>query len=141
MLHASGGGGALNRNWLRMPPLIGGNGRSSGTSARFAVLSSSSLIFENPLRVQRHPTNEERSARWGGGSGLAHLAPGARAEARRRHAWDAVTVLMAAGGVKQRGRSFPLTSSITLEERKRGSNATAHQYTSHPRFRPAGLYG
>jgi hypothetical protein len=36
-----------------------------------------------------------------------HLAPGARAEARRRPAWGAVTVLMAAGGVKQRGRSFP----------------------------------
>src|SRR5260370_16420599 len=94
MLHASGGGGALNRNWLRMPPLTSGNGRSSGTSARFAVLSSSSLIFENPLRVQRHPTNEERSARWGGGSGLAHLAPGVRAEARRRHAWGPLTVLM-----------------------------------------------
>jgi hypothetical protein len=36
---------------------------------------------------------------------------------------------------------LPLTSSITLEERKRGSNGPAHQYTSHPRFRPAGLYG
>jgi hypothetical protein len=37
----------------------------------------------------------------------AHLAPGTQAEARRRHAWTAVTVLMAAGGVKQCGRSFP----------------------------------
>ena len=36
---------------------------------------------------------------------------------------------------------LPLTSSITLEERKRGSDGTAHQYTAHPRFRPAGLYG
>ena len=36
---------------------------------------------------------------------------------------------------------LPLTSSITLEERKRGSFGTAHQYTAHPRFRPAGLYG
>ena len=36
---------------------------------------------------------------------------------------------------------LPLTSAITLEERKRGSNAAAHQYTFHPRFRPAGLYG
>ncbi len=36
---------------------------------------------------------------------------------------------------------LPLTSSITLEERKRGSNRAAYQYTSHPRFRPAGLYG
>src|SRR5258708_24399165 len=34
---------------------------------------------------------------------------------------------------------LPLTSSITLEERKRGSDEAAHQYTSHPRFRPAGL--
>lgn len=49
--------------------------------------------------------------------------------------------LMAAGGVKKRGRKLPLTSSITLEERKRGSDGAAHQYTSHPRFRPAGLYG
>ncbi len=49
--------------------------------------------------------------------------------------------LMAAGGVKKRGRKLPLTSSITLEERKRGSEGAAHQYTSHPRFRPAGLYG
>jgi hypothetical protein len=36
---------------------------------------------------------------------------------------------------------LPLTSSITLEERKRGSDSAAHQYTFHPRFRPAGLYG
>ncbi len=36
---------------------------------------------------------------------------------------------------------LPLTSSITLEERKRGSYSTAYQYTSYPRFRPAGLYG
>jgi hypothetical protein len=36
---------------------------------------------------------------------------------------------------------LPLTSAITLEERKRGSDGAAHQYTSHPRFRPAGLYG
>jgi hypothetical protein len=36
---------------------------------------------------------------------------------------------------------LPLTSSITLEERKRGSDDAAYQYTSHPRFRPAGLYG
>ncbi len=36
---------------------------------------------------------------------------------------------------------LPLTSSITLEERKRGSDGAAHQYTSHPRFRPTGLYG
>jgi hypothetical protein len=86
-------------------------------------------------------TNEKQSVWWGGGSGPAHLAPGARAEARRRHAWGAVTVLMAAGGVKQRGRKLPLTSSLTLEERKRGPNGPAHQYTSHPRFRPAGLYG
>jgi hypothetical protein len=71
----------------------------------------------------------------------AHLAPGIRAEARRRHAWGTGMVLMATGGVKQRGRKLPLTSSITLEERKRGSYDTAHQYTSHPRFRPAGLYG
>jgi hypothetical protein len=36
---------------------------------------------------------------------------------------------------------LPLTSSITREERKRGSDEAAYQYTSHPRFRPAGLYG
>ena len=52
-------------------------------------------------------TDEKQPAWWGGGSGPSHLAPGARAEARRRHAWGAVMVLMAAGGVKQRGRSFP----------------------------------
>ena len=36
---------------------------------------------------------------------------------------------------------LPLTSAFTLEERKRGSNDATHQYTFHPRFRPAGLYG
>ncbi len=36
---------------------------------------------------------------------------------------------------------LPLTSAFTLEERKRGSDGAAHQYTAHPRFRPAGLYG
>src|SRR5258708_39658807 len=36
---------------------------------------------------------------------------------------------------------LPLTSSITLEERKRGSDDTAYQDTSHPRFPPAGLHG
>jgi hypothetical protein len=36
---------------------------------------------------------------------------------------------------------LPLTSSITLAERKRGPYVAAHQYTSRPRFRPAGLYG
>src|SRR5258708_17927853 len=99
--------GGSNRNLLKTLPPRAGNARSSGTSAPFAVLSSSSQTWENPSRVQRHPTNEERSARWGGGSGPAHLAPGARAEARRRHVWGAVMVLMAAGGVKQRGHSFP----------------------------------
>gem|GEM_PF-5700290 len=36
---------------------------------------------------------------------------------------------------------LPLTSAFTLEERKRGSDEAAHQYTFHPRFRPTGLYG
>jgi hypothetical protein len=36
---------------------------------------------------------------------------------------------------------LPLTSAITRAERKRGLNSVAYQYTSHPRFRPAGLYG
>ncbi len=36
---------------------------------------------------------------------------------------------------------LPLTSAFTLEERKRGSDEAPHQYTFHPRFRPAGLYG
>jgi len=57
--------------------------------------------------VQKHLARKEQAVWWSGGSGPAHLAPGVRAEARRRHAWDAVTVPMAAGGVKQRGRSLP----------------------------------
>src|SRR5216683_3634038 len=135
MPHGSAVAGALNTNSSRMPLLMAGSGRSSATSVQSGGLSSSLSILARPSKVQRRQVSR------GGGSICAHLAPGARAEARRRHAWGAVMVLMAAGGVKQRGRSFPLTSSITLEERKRGSNATAHQYTSHPRFRPAGLYG
>ncbi len=57
--------------------------------------------------VQKQLTRKEQAVCWNGESGPAHLAPGTRAEARRRHAWGAVTVLMAAGGVKQRGRSSP----------------------------------
>ncbi len=57
--------------------------------------------------VQKQLTREEQAVGWSGGSGPAHLAPGAQAEARRRHAWGTATVLMAPGGVKKRGRSFP----------------------------------
>ena len=72
---------------------------------------------------------------------LIHLAPVAFAEARRRLMWGSDH---RAHGSRQREATqaqLPLTSSITLEERKRGLYDAAHQYTSHPRFRPAGLYG
>ena len=41
----------------------------------------------------------------------------------------------------QTATTRPLTSAITLEERKRGLDDAAHQYTFHPHFRPTGLHG
>jgi hypothetical protein len=71
-----------------------------------------------------------------------------------QHTWHQEPEQRPAGGSSEcengahgtRGREetraqLPLTSSITLEERKRGPNGKAHQYTSRPRFRPKGLYG
>ncbi len=77
-----------------------------------------------------------------------------RGEGQRERTWHQEPEQRPAGGSSKseygahgiRGREetraqLPLTSSITLEERKRGSHVPAHQYTFHPRFRPAGLYG
>ena len=77
-----------------------------------------------------------------------------RGEGQRERTWHQEPEQRPAGGSWEsehgahgiRGREetraqLPLTSSITLEERKRGPNDAAHQSTSRPRFRPAGLYG
>src|SRR5713226_9113357 len=131
MPHGSAVAGALNTNSSRMPLLMAGSGRSSATSVQSGGLSSSLSILASPSKVRRRQVSR------GGGSICAHLAPGARAEAR-------LGCCNGAHGSRRREATraqLPLTSSITLEERKRGSDGTAHQYTSHPRFRPAGLYG
>jgi hypothetical protein len=74
----------------------------------------------------------------GGGSHTWHQEP------EQRPAGGALGVgngALAPDGVCATRAQLPLTSAFTLAERKRGSDEAAHQYTFHPRFRPAGLYG
>ena len=81
--------------------------------------------------------SEYRIAR-GGGSHTWHQEP------EQRPAGGSLGVCngaLAPDGVRATRAQLPLTSVFTLEERKRGSDDAAHQYTFHPRFRPAGLYG
>jgi hypothetical protein len=85
-----------------------------------------------PKRVSK-----SRSAR-GGGSHTWHQEPeqrpaGGRCGTATKVPWHQRR--------KATRAQLPLTSAFTLAERKRGSDEAAHQYTAHPRFRPAGLYG
>ena len=59
----------------------------------------------------------------------------------RERAWSTDQVAHGSRRREATRAQLPLTSSITLEEQKRGPYGKAHQYTSRPRFRPAGLYG
>src|SRR5437667_5380347 len=141
MPHACVVAAESNRSWLKTLPPMAGNARSSATSARCIVLSKSSPTWENPSRGQRHPTNEERSIWWSGGSGES--APGTRSLSRGppEALWGVDQVAHGSRRREATRAQLPLTSSITLEERKRGPNDAAHQSTSRPTFRPAGLYG
>ncbi len=81
--------------------------------------------------------SEDRTAR-GGGSHTWHQEPEQRPAGGR--CGTATRVLWHQRREATRAQ-LPLTSAFTLEERKRGSDDATHQYTFHPRFRPAGLYG
>jgi hypothetical protein len=60
-------------------------------------------------------------------------------QACRRQIWDCDQSALASDGARATRAQLPLTSAITLEERKRGLDGAAHQYTVHPRgSRPQG---